>query len=90
MILKVLTGSGEWELFDNFDRLTYNELEKDEKPTAYTGRCWDISEYQKEHISEFNKKLNIRLWRDGSIITQVISQQPVYVLNDNGKTIERI
>jgi len=90
MILKVLTEHGEWELFDNFDRLKYNELGKDEKPTVYIGNCWDVTEYQKAHISESNKKLNILLWRDGSIATQIISQQPVYVLNNNGKTIEKI
>lgn len=89
MIAKFHVGE-EWELIDGFTRLTHRVIEK-EQPIEAIERCLDFriqaSEDQKKTLSIHE------LWmydNDNFIVAQAIAYSPIYILNNEGKTVERI
>jgi hypothetical protein len=91
MILKIVAGNA-CEVIDGFDRASYREIPPDEVITgSFPTPCWDFTEQQEADAdSNPNPKIEIRLYKGSQAINQIISHRPIYLLNNDGKTVERI
>ena len=75
MILKLGNMNGKWELIDGFDRINYEPLPEG-KPLFDDG--------------EVVEKFNICLYKDGKLTCEIKAARPIYILDNNGTTVERI
>jgi len=95
MIVKIIFDS-DIVMYDNFERVMYKRINKD-KIKGQADSYW----LSKKEDSESQPKLPIQICcrkrskRDdkdnlGGLLFAVITDCPTYLLNDDGKTIERI
>lgn len=93
MIVKVKTDCG-WTLFDGADRLDYRHYQRKE----HLGVRQDVFDYTNNKpgdntIITSDDDYCIELWvyskKDNDPI-QILARSPVYILNNNGRTIETI
>lgn len=101
MILKCKNAGGNDALFDGFDEIHYEYTKKD----AVIGVRCDCLDFLKmeEVISAANfpeqnkREMNVskdfvQVWlhKDGVVLKQILAHSPIYIMNDEGKTVERI
>lgn len=88
MILSIKTDSGK-VLFDGFNRIEHFPIDK---TVAYSGSVIDFRNRQQERpVDECATcSVEIELFRDGVFIERLLTNTPVFVMNDKGETIERI
>lgn len=98
MIVKVRTNpTGSWKLYDGVKELSFRYFSSLEVIGVQDG-VDDFTNPGKglyEEPKAVNEKIDIQqieLWLDRgeSVNKQVLALSPVYVLNDEGKTIERL
>ena len=89
MILKLKKGDS-WIVFDGFDRIQYRDIQQGEGVAVR----FDVYDYTKE---DTNKPLNegsvsaeIWLYWGTEAKAQILADRPIYLLGNDGKTIERI
>lgn len=89
MMLKILVAD-EWEFFDGFDRVSHREIPPDED-TGVRSDCLSFCERQRKD-TENPRKAEIELWlyKGGQVVKQIIALRPIFILNNEGKTVERI
>lgn len=99
MILKCKRGLNDdnvWVLFDGADKVTYKEIEENE-PIVVSEIHEDLT------IPKYNKPKDtskgdcgigpmkeIWMYKNKQAIRQILAYSPIFILNDEGKTIERI
>lgn len=94
MIIKLMER-GEWNLFDGLDRVVYRLVPSDET-IGTKPNCLEFAPSQGTKILNSPKceetRYEITGFRKqtGFDILQIITHGPVYILNDEGKTIERL
>ena len=91
MIVKISTGLG-WRFFDGIDDF---EIYQDNYADAR--RCDTPTEYMSENMPKSAKPDNeilckvIKLYKDGNLYRRIVIETNfAYLLNNEGKTIERI
>lgn len=87
MILKVINGSSV-EMFDGFDRVSARDVSDDES-MAVSNNCIDFTDrlLSKEEASFV--KAEIWLMKGDTTVRQIIAFKPVYLLGNDGKTIDK-
>ena len=101
MILKCKNAGDSDQLFDGFDQINYIHRKKDE----VIGVRQDCLDYLKmdEIIHEANfpeagkrelkvskNFVEIWLYKNCDVVKQILAHSPIYVMNDDGKTIVKI
>jgi len=88
MMIKVRGESCKWEILDGFDRLSEREINPYDCPKDL---YLDFTPEQESwRNQETNHKTVIWLYRGSQVINRIISYSPIYILNNEGKTVERI
>jgi len=96
MIVKCLrkfSSGDQWLLFEGGDKITYEEHLPD-FPLAVCDDFEDLtipvrSNTITDNTGDIPVKL-ISMFKKGEGIKQILANSPIYILNDEGKTIERI
>ena len=86
-----------WILIDGFNRIDYC-FHKKEEQIGITGSVLDLLKIRGESSSlgaatEYiiaEDYYDIWLYKEEKLVKQVLAHGPIYILNDEGKTIERI
>lgn len=89
MILKVVQPNGAVEMFDGFDRISAKTLDHNE-PIAVMSNCIDFTDRLLNEQESTFVKTEIWLMKGDKTINQIIAFKPVYVLSDEGKTIDKL
>lgn len=96
MIVKVRTApTGSWKLYDGIKELSYNYY-NDSQVIGVREDVDDFTDPGKGLYSEASvekkeiQKIEIWMHRGDGNHKQLLALPPVYVLNDEGKTIERL
>lgn len=91
----------EWIIFDGFDNIHYHYHYKDDQ----IGTRQNVRDYLRvsNNIKEFNDEspnmptLKVledfyELWliKGENVVCQILAHSPIFIMNDEGKTIERI
>lgn len=87
----------DWILIDGFNRIDYC-FHKKEEQIGITGSVLDLLKIRGESsslgvITEYiiaEDYYDIWLYKEEKLVKQVLAHGPIYILNDEGKTIERI
>ncbi len=90
MILKLNDGLS-WVLIDGFNRISH-QYEDQEKPMAVQENYWDftIQRDSQRTTKEKPQRIEIWLYKDSEVFRQILAYEPIYILNNEGKTVERI
>lgn len=101
MILKCKNAGDSDQLFDGFDQITYTYRKKDEV-IGVRHDCLDFlkmneivyeanfPEAGKREMKISKNFVEIWLYKNCNVVKQILAHSPVYVMNDDGKTIEKI
>ncbi len=91
MILKVLKGSG-WVIFGDFDRIEYSEIPPDRNICVRQDVFDFTAGGDGSPISDPAQasKKEVWLYRVGAEPRQILAEGPMFLTNDDGRTIERI
>ena len=92
MIVKVKNCST-WILFDGAGEVSYHKLHRDGAGEAAIGVRADVVDLTNNPVDEDTAKAGITeiwMYKDHQVIRQILAYSPIYILNDEGKTIERI
>ncbi|GAH03847.1 unnamed protein product [marine sediment metagenome] len=89
MMLKILVR-GTWEIFDGFDRVSHREIPPKEDIEVRSD-CYNFCEEQ-ERSADIHPQPPMELWlyRGQQVVGQIVARRPIYILNNEGKTIERV
>jgi hypothetical protein len=101
MILKCKNAGDSDQLFDGFDQITYTYKKKDDvigvredhldflemKEITIEANCPENNISKKRVSKDF---VEIWLYKNCNVIKQILAHSPIYVMNDEGKTIEKI
>lgn len=97
MILKCKNAGDSDQLFDNFDQITYTYKKKDDVIAVGNNHLDflkveidgdSITPEAKIRISK--DFVEIWLYKNCDVVKQILAHSPIYVMNDEGKTIEKI
>jgi hypothetical protein len=101
MILKCKNAGGNDVLFDGFDEIHYEYTKKDAVIGVRTD-CLDFlkieevveeSNYPEQDKREMKVSSNfVQVWlhKNGDVLKQILAHSPIYIMNDEGKTVEKI
>lgn len=103
MIVKLQTAGGNWVLFDEIDYLSYSDVTDDDIPVMegvidYTHQFppevpSPQSENPKHDPENTAKEIRIMLFfmnKNQITDTQVLCHPPVFIMNNDGKTIDKL
>ncbi len=101
MILKCKNAGDSDQLFDGFDHITYTYKKKDDI-LGVRQDCLDFLKMEDiagesndpasdKRLMKISKNfVEIWLYKNCNVVKQILAHSPIYVMNDEGKTIERI
>lgn len=87
MILKVINKDSV-EMFDGFDRVGARDLNPDQ-PIGVSSNCVDFTDRPMTEEEAGFTKTEIWLMKGDTTIRQIIAFKPVYLLGNDGKTIDK-
>jgi hypothetical protein len=92
MILKVagyseFDDSTKWFMWDNVNKISYQRLYNTESTKKFIESCEDVLRFIE---SDAYKSVLFIICRMGDTELSIVTDDMAYILNDDGKTIERI
>jgi len=87
MILKLQSADKD-EIISGFDRISYTELENG-VAVGLRSDCLDFPEQQAAGDSG-DPVCEIWLYNGTEVVRQILSLRPIYVMNDQGTTVQRL
>jgi hypothetical protein len=101
MILKCKNAGGNDVLFDGFDEI-HHEYTKKDAVIGVRADCLDFLKME-EKIEENMPAITggrgmrvasdfVQVWlhKNGDVLKQILAHSPIYIMNDEGKTVEKI
>lgn len=88
MILKIVSENGV-QLFDGFDQVSARDL-SDNEPIGVSSDSIDFTDRPLTEQEATFVKAEIWLYKQGANPRQIIAFKPVYVLSNDGKTVDKL
>ena len=94
MIIKYQAAQGPWQMFDDVDSLRYEKLPAHNKDLPPLKNALDFSgsiSQEKEPEGGFTGRVLVEFMNSKQLEeSQIVAFSPVYVMNNEGRTIETI